>query len=231
MTAALLRVDALRFESESAAHGAADFFEAVSFTVAPGEQVALLGPRGSSRAALMRAVALLDRPKSGRIFLGEVELTRLPGAKLRAARREFPYVGGHPARSLPPRFTVADALNEPLRIHGLGTPAERRARAEAALAIFQMNRALLGQGVYSLSTTLRQMTCLARALSLEPRLLLAEAVVDYLEPAAGPALLDRLSAHCRAHGLAWLWTTADPALARRYSDRVLRLEDRRLLPA
>lgn len=231
MSAELLRVDALRFKIGSAASGAADLFEAASFALAPGEHVAVLGPRGPVRTALLRAVALLDRPQSGRVCLGPLELTRLPEARLRAARREFQYVGGDPARSLPLRFTVADALLEPLHIHRLGTPAERLARAEAALALFHLNRALLGQAVASLSLALRQMTSLARALSLEPRLLLTDEVVDYLEPAAGCALLERLAAHCRAHSVAWLWTTADPGLARRFSDRVLRLEDRRLLPA
>lgn len=231
MSAPLLRVDALSVKVGSAASGAADLLDGISFALDPGEHAAVLGPRGAERAALMRAVALLDRPKSGRVFLGEVELTRLSEARLRAARREFQYVGGNPARSLPPHFTVAEALVEPLRIHGLGTPAGRSASAEAALTVFGLNRALLKQDIRTLSLAMRQMTCLARALTLGPRLLLTDEVIDYLEPSAAIPLLERFAAHCRAHGLAWLWTTADPALACRFSDRVLRLEDRRLLPA
>ncbi len=226
----LLRVEALRFAT-GAAPGGDGLSEGVSFTLAAGEQAALLSPRGPLRTGLMRALALLDRPEAGRILFGEVDLVRLPKARLQAARREYQYVGGNPARTLPSHFTVGAALAEPLRIHRLGTPAEQATRAAAVLTRLGLNAWLLRQSVRALSPALRQLVSLARALSLEPRVLLTDDLTDFLEPAAAPPLVERLAALCRADGIAWLWTTADAALARRHSDRVLRLEAGRLQPA
>jgi ABC-type glutathione transport system ATPase component len=203
----------------------------LSFQVAPAEQVAVLGARGAGKSTLLRAIAVLQPPAAGRVLFDGLDLTRLRPGQLRAVRRRLPFVGGDPARQFAPRATVAEALAEPLHIHRLGTPAERPARAAEALAQFGLNPGLLGRPVHELSAGLRQVIVLARALILRPQLLLADEIIDHLEPAAAAPLLERLAALCRARALAWVWTTSDPALARRFADRVLLLEAGRLSPA
>jgi ABC-type glutathione transport system ATPase component len=206
-------------------------FANLSWHVAPAEQVAVLGPAGAGKSTLLRATALLRPLAAGRVLFDGQDLARLKPAELRAARRRLPLVGGDPMRQFLPRITVAEALQEPLHIHQLGTPPERAARAAEALGYFGLNPGLLGRPVQMLSAGLRQAVALARGLILQPQLLLTDEIVDHLEPAAAAPLLERLAALCRTQGRAWVWTTSDAALAARFADRVMRLEAGRLAPA
>lgn len=202
-----------------------------ALTLEAGEQVALVEARGESLgSALLRALALLQRPHAGRILFEQHELTRLPDSKLRALRRHFQYVGGHPARILAPHFTVQEALREPLLIHRLGSAAEQSETMARAAARLGLHRGLLQRNVLTLSAALRMRAALARAWTLQPRLLIGDALAEHLEPAAGAQLLSDLARLCRAEGRAWLWTTPDSALARRLADRVLRLANDALIP-
>jgi ABC-type glutathione transport system ATPase component len=174
---------------------------------------------------------VLQKPSAGRLDFEGVELTRLPDHKLRPLRQKLQYVGGHPARALAAHVTVRAVLQEPLDIHRLGTAAERQTRIEAALEQWRLNAWLLNRLVASLSTTLRQKLALARALIFRPRVLLADEVVDHLEPAAAVPMLEHLARLCRADAITWLWTTRDATLAARFADRVLRVEGGTLSPA
>jgi peptide/nickel transport system ATP-binding protein len=139
-------------------------------------------------------------------------------------------VGGDPRYLLPPAQTVNQALLEPLQIHGLGTPAEQQARGEAAASLMGVSRLLLERKVRLISPALRQRVALARALTLHPRLLLCDELIDRLEGAAAKPLLELVAHACRTlpEPAAWVWTTSDEALARAFSDRVLYLNAGRL---
>jgi peptide/nickel transport system ATP-binding protein len=228
--AALFRVENLSLALTHAAAGLGASLQDLSFELQAGERVALVGAPGSGKSAVMRALALLQKPAAGRIYFEDQELTRLPDRKLRAVRRRFQYVGGHPGRALAPQNTVEDTLMEPLQIHRLGSRAEQRAQAQAGLTQAGLNPWLLARPIGVLSAALRQRVVLARALILQPRLLLTDEVIDHLEPSAVAPLLEYLSTWCQAAGLTWLWTTSDLVLARRYSGRVLRLDHGRLIP-
>lgn len=229
--APLFRVENLSLALTGAVAGPASWLRDLSFELQAGERVALVGAPGSGKSAVMRTLALLQKPTAGRIHLDDTELTCLPERALRSLRRRFQYVGGHPNRSLPPKRTVEETLIEPLQIHRLGSPAEQKAQAQARLAQAGLNPWLLTRPVSALSAALRQRVSLARALILRPHLLLTDELIEHLEPSAATPLLASLSAECQTAGLTWLWTTADPELARRYSDRMLRLDAGRLLAA
>lgn len=203
----------------------------VTLDLAVAEQVAIVGARGAGPTALLRAITLLPPPAAGRVIFAGLDLTRQRPAELRALRRRLPFVGGDPTRAFPPRITVAQALLEPLQIHRQGPSAERQARLTETLAGLGLNPGLLDRPVAALSLGLRQAVAIARALVLQPELLVSEGVVDSLEPAAAGPLLDRIAAWSRARGLAWLWSTADLALAASRADRVLRWEAGQLRPA
>lgn len=226
-----LRVETLSTAPARTLSGPVSLLRGLSFELRPGEHVALLGARGSGKTTLLRSVALIQKPAAGRVFFEAEDLTRLPESKLRGRRRSFQFTGGHPARALWVSATVAQAMREPLHIHRLGSAAEQEARAVAALQLFDFPLWLLNRPISSLSVALRQRLVLARALVLQPRLLLTDEVIDHLEPAAAVPLLERLSDLCRRHDLTWLWSTSSAALARRFSDRVLVLEDGRLRDA
>jgi ABC-type glutathione transport system ATPase component len=208
--------------------GSRTYFSAVSFAVAAGEHVVVLGTRGAGKTRLARAISLIDRPTGGQVTFEGRDVTRLWGGRLRALRRGLQYVGGDARRSLSPHLAIEQVLAEPLQVHGLGKPAERRAQVEAAAEAWQINKLLLGQRANALSSVLCQRVALARACLLQPRVLVCDEMVERLEPSSVRPLLALVARLCRAAGTAWVWTTTDPALARDFSDRVLTLRDGRL---
>jgi ABC-type glutathione transport system ATPase component len=208
-------------------------FREVSFSVAAGERVAIVGQPGAGKTALLRTVAFLQRPAAGRVYFEGGDVGRLGGADLRRLRQRLQYVGGDPRYLLLPDQTVSQALLEPLQIHALGTPSERHARCEAAASLLGVSRLLLERKSNLISPALRQRVALARALTLQPRLLLCDELIDRLEGAAARPLLELVAHACRAlpEPAAWVWTTSNDELARAFSDRVLHLEAGRLEPA
>jgi peptide/nickel transport system ATP-binding protein len=208
-------------------------FKEISFAVAAGERVAILGQPGAGKTALLRTVAFLQRPEAGRVYFEGNDLGRQGEAALRRLRQRLQYVGGDPRYLLLLDQTVSQALLEPLQIHALGTPAERHTRAEAAASLMGVNRLLLERKAGQISPALRQRVALARALTLQPRLLLCDELIDRVEAAAARPLLELVAHACRSlpEPAAWVWTTSDSELARAFSDRVLRLEAGRLEPA
>jgi peptide/nickel transport system ATP-binding protein len=211
-------------------HGRA-VLDSISLDVAPGEHIAILGPRGSGKSRLARALALIERPKRGRILFEGQDVTRAGGGRLRSLRRRLQFLGGHPRHSLSPRLSIEHVLAEPLQVQRLGSSAERLARVTAAAGAWQINPHLLGERSNSLSLALCQRVSVARALMLEPRLLVCDELIERLEPAAAAPLLLQLSEACTASGAAWVWTTSDLTLARQFATRILRLENGRLIPA
>jgi len=199
-------------------------FAGVSFTLAAGEQLAILGPRGAGKTALARAIALIDRPAAGRVLLEGQDVTRAWGGRLRALRRSLQYVGGDARRGLSPRLSIEQVLAEPFQVHHLGSLAERRAQIEAAAEAWGLNPLLLSLRANALSASLCQRVALARSSLLQPKVLVVDELAERLEPAALPPLLGRLSRLCRAAGMAWVWTTTETALAHTFSDRVLEME-------
>jgi ABC-type glutathione transport system ATPase component len=208
--------------------GARTFFAGVSFAVAAGEHVAILGLRGAGKTQLARALALIERPAGGRVLFEGRDVTRAWGGGLRRLRRSIQFVGGDARRSLSPRLVIEQILAEPLQVHHLGSAAERRASVAAAAEAWQLNPLLLRARAYGLSSALCQRVALARAGLLQPRLLVCDEMVERLEPSAVRPLLRLVAKLCRAAGMAWVWTTADAALAGEFADRVLVLADGQL---
>jgi ABC-type glutathione transport system ATPase component len=225
----LLRVENL--QQSRAGSGPAFALQPVSFSIAEGEYVAIVSARGSGATALVRALSLLERPRAGRVYFEGREITRAWGGQLRSLRQRLQYVGGDPMRILPPHYTVEQTLLEPLRIHRLGSPAEQQERITRVAARLGLNPLLLSRKVSALSAAMRQRVALARALALHPRLLVCDELTERLEPSAARPLLELVARACRAEHdrVAWLWTTADLALARAYADRVLCFEDGHLV--
>jgi ABC-type glutathione transport system ATPase component len=200
-------------------------FESASLTVAAGESVAVLGAPGTGKTLLARAAALIDRPARGRVLLGEQDITRAWGGRMRALRRDLQYVGGDPRRSLSPRLNAQSILAEPLQVHGLGTAAERRDRIAETFTVWDLNPYLLFLRPDSFSTTVCLRIALARAHILQPRLVVCDGLTERLEPGANRALLAGIAGAYRAAGTAWLWTTSDLDLAAEFADKTYVIEN------
>jgi putative ABC transport system ATP-binding protein len=192
----------------------------VTETIASGEHVAIMGPSGSGKSTLLHLIGCLDRPTSGSYRFEGREVSGLAETELDRLRRErFGFV--FQAFHLVPRLTAAGNVELPMIFAGFER-AERRRRTERALeAVGLAPRALHRPS--ELSGGERQRIAIARALAMEPRVLLADEPTGNLDSRSGGAVLDLLD-HLHASGLTVLVVTHDPHVARR-AERALILAD------
>jgi peptide/nickel transport system ATP-binding protein len=148
------------------------------------------------------------------------DLARLGGQALRALRRRLQYVSGNARPALAPQVTVAGLLAEPLQVHRLGGPAEQQAQTAAAAQTWGLNAALLEAQRGALSPALCVRVALARACLLGPKLLVADRLTEFVEPAAAGPLLGQLARYCAAKGVAGVLVTTDGEAARVFGGRV-----------
>lgn len=222
----LLRAERLRYTPRQADDPFLPLvkIESLSLSIHAGERVAVVGPPGSGKSLLLRLLARLETPQGGRLYLEDKDVTHAWGGQLKAMRQVLQFVGGDPLRALLPHLTVGETLREPLIIHRRGSTADQQARIIACAQQMALSSFLLERRVETLSPAMRQRVMLARALTLQPRLLIVDELVERLEPAVALPLLENLERVCRAENLAWLWATANSALAHQFASRVLRLE-------
>ena len=153
----------------------------VSFEVREGEMFGLVGESGSGKSTTGRCILRLTEPTSGEvIFRGENVLGFSPG-RMRLARRDMQIVFQDPFSSLNPRMRVGQIVEEPLVIHGLGTRADRRARAEELFELVGLERDHLQRYPHEFSGGQRQRIGIARALALNPALIVADEAVSALD--------------------------------------------------
>ncbi len=196
--------------------------ERVSFTLAEGECLGLVGESGCGKSTLGRAVLQLIPPSSGRVlWLGE-DLCRLPPEAMRARRRELQIVFQDPLASLDPRMTVFETVAEPLLAHEARLPRrELRARVAAALAEVGLGAALSDRYPHELSGGQCQRVGIARALVLRPRLVVCDEPVSSLDVSIQAQIVNLLVELRARLGLSLLFISHNLAVVRRLCDRIL----------
>ncbi|SFR72533.1 putative ABC transport system ATP-binding protein [Agromyces sp. CF514] len=198
-------------------HAVAD----VSLEVRPGELLVVTGPSGAGKTTLLNLLGGLDRPTSGRVLLGDADLSTLGDDALAAIRREqLGYV--FQSFGLIPVLSAAENVEVPLRLLRM-QPAERESRVAEALEAVGLG-AHGAQRPYELSGGQQRRVGIARALAARPRLLLADEPTGQLDSGTAATVMDLIGELVHARGVAAVVTTHDPALARR-ADRMLELHD------
>ena len=205
--------------------GAKEFVRAVddvSFSIAPGETVGLVGESGCGKSTLGRAVIKLIEPTAGRIVFEGEDIAGLSGAELRARRRRFQMIFQDPIGSLDPRFIVADIIGEALDIHGLAADAAARSqRIDTLLTAVGLDPSHAQRYPHEFSGGQRQRIGIARALAVEPKLIVCDEPVSALDVSVQAQIVNLLQDLQREHGIAYLFVAHDLAVVKHISHRIL----------
>ena len=194
--------------------------DGVSFTLGRSRTLGLVGESGCGKSTLGRAILQLQKPTGGQVLLDGEDLTAAPPARLHPLRRQMQIIFQDPFASLSPRRTVAQTIREPLDVHGVGTPAEREARVEELLQVVGMRTAVLDRYPHEFSGGQRQRIGIARALALNPKLIVADEPVSALDVSVRAQVLNLIARLQQEHGIAFLFISHDLSVVEHVSDDV-----------
>jgi oligopeptide/dipeptide ABC transporter ATP-binding protein len=194
--------------------------DGVSFTVGVGETLALVGESGSGKSTVGRLVLRLIEPDAGRVIFDGCDIFSLRPAALRAFRRHAQLVFQDPYASLNPRMTVGDILAEPLALHAIVPPVRRRERVAALLDMVGLEPRFAARYPHEFSGGQRQRIAIARALAVEPKLIVCDEPVSSLDVSIRSQVLNLLRDLQRRLGLAYLFISHDLAVVKHIADRV-----------
>ncbi|MFJ2956480.1 ABC transporter ATP-binding protein [Streptomyces sp. NBC_00669] len=192
----------------------------VSFTLGHGETFGLVGESGCGKTTLGRLLVGLDRPDAGTVTLDGTDFAKVRGRELRRRRRDLQMVFQDPFSSLDPRMRVGGILREPLRIQGIGTAREQKARVAELLAEVGLPERGLDLFPHEFSGGQRQRVGLARALALNPRLIVADEPVSALDVSVRAQVLNLMKRLQASHGLSYVVISHDLAVVRYLADRI-----------
>jgi oligopeptide transport system ATP-binding protein len=192
----------------------------VSFEIYPGKTLGLVGESGSGKSTTGYCVLELLKPTSGSVrFLGE-ELTTMKKEDLRRMRREMQIVFQDPYASLNPRMTVGDIVGEPLLVHKVGSRSRRRKTVQELLEVVGFNPDFVNRYPHEFSGGQRQRIGIARALALNPRLIVCDEPVSALDVSIQAQILNLLKDLQGEFGLTYLFVAHDLAVVRTMSDDI-----------
>jgi peptide/nickel transport system ATP-binding protein len=204
--------------------------DGVSFSIRPGEVLGLVGESGSGKTTIGRAIAGLTKVSDGSLTVLGAEMKGFRERAFRPVRERIGFVFQDPASSFNPLLTIADAVAEPLVVHGrAGNPREARGRVDELLEAVQLPRAFGDRFPHELSGGQRQRASLARALALQPELLIADEPTSALDVSVQARVLELFDELQRELGFAALFISHDLAVVDLLADRIAVLYRGRLV--
>jgi oligopeptide/dipeptide ABC transporter ATP-binding protein len=196
--------------------------DGVSFTVAAGETLAVVGESGCGKSTLGRLLLRLIEPSEGSVTIGGVDVTAMSPSELRAARRQMQMVFQDPYGSLSPRRTVAEIIAEPLEVFGvINGRHERRERVAELLEQVGLPPSLMDRHPRQFSGGQRQRIGIARAIALNPDFIVADEPVSALDVSVQAQIVNLLQDLQEAKGFAYFFIAHDLAVVRHIADRVM----------
>ena len=203
-----------------AAKRAVHAVDGVSLSLRRGETLAIVGESGCGKSTLARNLLRLEEPTSGNILLDGHDITHLKARAMRPLRRRIQIVFQDPYASLNPRWSIGATLGTALRLHGIGTSADRRERVVALLEQVGLSAGHAASYPHELSGGQRQRVAIARALAVEPEIVVCDEPVSALDVSIQAQVINLLRRLQREFGLTYLFISHDLALVSRISDRV-----------
>ncbi|MEI6626184.1 MAG: ABC transporter ATP-binding protein [Thermoleophilia bacterium] len=192
----------------------------VTVTIGEGESVALVGESGCGKTTLARIAVRLESAETGDVLVDGISRRDLSRGQLRLGTTEIQLIPQDASAALDPRMTIAVSIGEPLSIHRRGSKAEREARVLDLLDEVGLDRSLADRFPHQLSGGQRQRVVIARALALEPKLLIADEPVSALDVSVRAQILNLLREIRERRSLALLLISHDLAVVRTISERI-----------
>ncbi|MDI4233571.1 dipeptide ABC transporter ATP-binding protein [Bradyrhizobium sp. Arg237L] len=194
--------------------------DGVSFSLAPGETLGLVGESGCGKSTVARSVLRLVEPSSGEIRLNGEAITRLSKSELRPYRRSMQIVFQDPFASLNPRMTAGDIVGEPLSVHGLASGERKQERVAELFQQVGLRTDQMKNYPHQFSGGQRQRICIARALSLGPSLIVCDEPVSALDVSIQAQVINLLIDLQRQRNFSYLFIAHDLAVVAHISHRV-----------
>ncbi len=200
--------------------GAVHAVDDVSFDLIQGETLGLVGESGCGKSTTGRTVLQLHRPTSGHVFFEGKDLAVLKGEELRKMRRRMQMIFQDPYASLNPRMTVGEIIGEPLIIHGMATQKEAEEQVKELLKRVGLNPAYTNRYPHEFSGGQRQRIGVARALALQPALIVCDEPISALDVSIQAQVVNLLEDLQKEFNLTYLFIAHDLSMIRHISNRV-----------
>ena len=192
----------------------------VSFFIRPGETLGLVGESGCGKSTTGRMVIGIDQPTRGKVLFNGLDLASQNKQQLRDLRRDIQMIFQNPLSALDPRLPIGRQVREPLDIHGIGTPTERRDTVERMLKAVGIGLEMEARFPHELSGGQAQRAVIARALVLEPRLLVCDEPVSALDVSVQAQVVALLADLQKELGISYLFISHDLKVVKHLSHRI-----------
>ena len=204
--------------------------DGVSFSVAKGETVGLVGESGCGKTTLGRAIIRLIKPTSGNIFLQERDIATIPDREMLRLRKKIQIIFQDPYGSLNPRLTIGEAISEPMKVQGISL--SRKARKEKAISLLEkvnLKAEHYNRYPHEFSGGQRQRICIARALGLDPEFIICDESVSALDVSVQAQVLNLLNDLKEEFGFTSIFISHDLSVVRYVSDRIMVMQKGKII--